>query len=269
MFTAEQFELFHTVGYVRLDGAVPTADVAQMHNRVWKLLEKRGEMRDAPSTWVSGYSSKLQTLKHERFKPDDSAVVSAALDAVFAGNQRQRPTSWGQHLVTFPHGAGPWLLPHNVWHFDHPYLNPGKIWGVNVFLLIDDVEPQGGGTVVVRSSPLLMDRMLANVPLINKHSVQNKAFLQSHSWLRGLKTRKQNRTVERNNAYMARDTDIDGIATRVVELTGKAGDVFLSHPALCHAPAPNVSNRPRMMRTQRVRLLRNGKPYWPDYTESA
>jgi len=51
---------------------------------------------------------------------------------------------------------------------------------------------------------------------------------------------------------MDADTDIDGIPARVVELTGKAGDVFLCHPAMFYMSAPNVSNQPRLMRTQRI-----------------
>jgi len=257
MFSAEQHESFNTVGYVRLEGAVPSSDVREMYGRIWSLLEEKGFNQDDSSTWKPGPAGALHELKKGEFAPNDSPVVRAALDAVFEGSQREQPTSWGQPLATFPDKDGPWLLPNNIWHFDHPYSLPGEISGVNVFLFIDDVEPEGGGTVVVRSSPSLVERMRASAPRIEKISDLNKAFLRSHPWLKGLKTGKKFRSVERNQHYMAQDTDIDGIAARVVELTGKAGDVFLCHPALCHAPAPNVADRPRLMRTQRVRRIRN------------
>ena len=257
MFSSEQHESFNTVGYVRLEGAVPSADVRAMYDRVWSLLENQGFDPHDASTWSSGPVSQLHELKTREPSPHDNPVVCAALDAVFAPGRWEQPKSWGQPLVTFPHEERPWLLPSAIWHFDHPYLRPGKIWGVNVFLFIDDVEPGGGGTVVVESSPLLVERMLASEPRIEKLSEQNKAFLRSHPWLSGLKTRRNLRSVERNDRYMAQHTDIDGIAARVVELTGKAGDVFLCHPGLCHAPAPNVAARPRLMRTQRVRRIRN------------
>jgi ectoine hydroxylase-related dioxygenase (phytanoyl-CoA dioxygenase family) len=162
------------------------------------------------------------------------------------------PSDWGQPLVTFPKANGQWLLPSSVWHFDHHYLHPGEITGVNVFLFINDVEPAGGGTVVVQSSPLLADRMHEQGPSIEKLSDQNKRFLGSHPWLQGLKTKKSDRNVERNQRYMDQDTDIDGIAARVTELTGRAGDVIVCHPAPFHAAAPNVSDQPRLMRTARV-----------------
>jgi hypothetical protein len=257
MFSAEQHESFNTVGYVRLEGAVPSSDVREMYGRIWSLLEEKGFKQDDSSTWKPGPAGALHELKKGEFAPNDSPAVRAALDAVFEGSQREQPTSWGQPLATFPDKEGPWLLPNNIWHFDHPYSLPGEISGVNVFLFIDDVEPEGGGTVVVRSSPSLVERMRASAPRIEKISDLNKAFLRSHPWLKGLKTGKKFRSVERNQHYMAQDKDIDGIAARVVELTGKAGDVFLCHPALCHAPAPNVADRPRLMRTQRVRRIRN------------
>jgi hypothetical protein len=257
MFSAEQHESFNTVGFVRLEGAVPSSDVREMYGRIWSLLGEKGFTEDDPSTWTSGSVGALHELKKGEITPNDSAVVRAALDVVFRGSPREQPNSWGQTLVTFPHQDEPWLLPNNNWHFDHPYSDPGEISGVNVFLLIDDVEPEGGSTVVVQSSPSLVDRMIASAPNVEKISNLNKAFLQSHPWLKGLKTARKFRNVERNQLYMAQDEDIDGIATRVVELTGKAGDVFLCHPALCHAAAPNVAARPRLMRTQRVRRIRN------------
>ena len=42
------------------------------------------------------------------------------------------------------------------------------------------------------------------------------------------------------------------MATCVVELTGRAGDLVLCHPWLVHNTAPNAVDRPRMMRVIRV-----------------
>ena len=238
MFSAEQHESFNTVGYVRLEGAVPASDVREMYDRIWSLLGEKGFNQDDSSTWNPGSVGALHELKKGEVAPNDSPVVRAALDTVFRGSQREQPTSWGQALVTFPHREGPWLLPNNVWHFDHPCSPPGEISGVNVFLLIDDVEPEGGSTVVVRSSPLLADRMLASAPRIEKISDLNKAFLRSHPWLKGLKTGKKFRSVERNHRYMAQDTDIDGICCSGCR-TNRQGRrcLFVSSRALSRASA--------------------------------
>ena len=251
-FSVEQHELFKTVGFVRLDGAVPLSDVKQMRDRAWALLEQQGFAELDRSTWRPGPVSQLKDLRTGELPLDECPIVAAALDVVFGEGGWVPPSDWGQPLVTFPETDGGWLMPSSVWHFDHFYAQPGEITGVNVFLFIDDVEPAGGGTAVVQSSPLLADRMLEQSPSIEKLSDQNKKFLGSHPWLQGLKTKKSDRNVERNRRYMDHDTDIDGIAARVTELTGKAGDVIVCHPALFHAPARNVSDRPRLMRTARV-----------------
>jgi ectoine hydroxylase-related dioxygenase (phytanoyl-CoA dioxygenase family) len=44
-------------------------------------------------------------------------------------------------------------------------------------------------------------------------------------------------------------TEIDGHEPRVVECTGRAGDVYLTHPWLFHTIATNASRRPRPMRS--------------------
>lgn len=258
--TSSELETFNTVGFVRMQGVVPRADVEEMCDRVWALMAEQGILREDPTSWNFDATkhrglntiSQLHQLKDGEPSPEDYPIVSNALDTVFGANERTPAPNWGQPLVTLPVTVDKWLMPSSIWHYDHGYSKPGEIHGVNVFLLMDDVEPGGGGTAVLRNSPLLIDRLLRSGARFEKISDQNKGFLGSHPWLRGLKVPKKDWNAERNNLYMGTDTDIDGIPARVEELTGKAGDVFISHPALYHAPAMNASSRPRLMRTQRV-----------------
>ena len=46
------------------------------------------------------------------------------------------------------------------------------------------------------------------------------------------------------------EADLDGLPVRVVELTGRAGDVYVTHPWILHSIAPNASDTPRMMRSR-------------------
>lgn len=258
MLTTEQMNEFHSAGYLHLKAAVSGLVVDEMRNRVWDLMSPQGFLRDDPASWrIDGKSSKgykpvskLGDMKVGETSPEDCALVREALDGIFEYG-RATKDSWGQPLVTMPNGSDTWLMPTSIWHFDHGHSRPRQINGVNVFLFIDDVEAGGGGTAVVRNSPLLMDRLLKSGANFAKLSEQNKGFCNSHPWLRGLKAKRNSATVERNRLYMDQDTDIDGIPARVEELIGAAGDVFLCHPALLHAPAMNTSNRPRLMRTQR------------------
>ena len=120
---------------------------------------------------------------------------------------------------------------------------------------MDEVEPGGGGTVLLRNSPQLMDAYLAAKPKSGTLGDQNKGFLRLDPWLAGLKCPQHQRSSARNRRYMEADSLVRGVPVRIVELTGAAGDVFITHPALLHAPAMNVRARPRLMMTQRVRAL--------------
>ena len=230
-----------------------------MVEQTWRLMRKQGIERDKPETWqqVATYFDirgvqKLRDLRNEPTGPDDYPAIRSALDGIFARRPRTSAEHWGQALVTLRSDRADWLLPNTVWHFDHPYDAPGEILGVNVFLLMDDVDAQGGGTVVLSGSPGVMAAYLQTKPVHRTLKDQNKKFLRFDPWLNGLKVPQHERSEARNRHYMDGDTLIHGVPARIVELTGEAGDVFITHPALLHAPAMNVRPRPRMMRTSRV-----------------
>jgi hypothetical protein len=98
----------------------------------------------------------LQTTRETDPAPAASPLVRSAFDRVFGTDAWQVPLSWGQVLVTLPN-ASTWEVPSTIWHLDHSYAHPRDvIWGVNLFLFVADVEPQGGATMVARGSPALV-----------------------------------------------------------------------------------------------------------------
>ncbi len=255
MVAENQLSEFCTAGYVRLAGAVPADVVASMRAATWEALGAKGVVEDDRSTWKvkpgqAWIAAKPRGHGVASVGPEDSSPVREALEVVL-GRARTATRNWGKALGTFPVDAAAWSVPGSVWHFDHPYSSPGVITGVNLFLLIDDVAPQGGGTAVVRNSPQLLDRMLEDGACFSKLSAQNKNFLAATPWSSGLKTPAKGCSAERTARYLA-DTVVEGIPVRIEELCGSAGDVFVCHPALLHAPSMNVTDRPRLMRVQRV-----------------
>lgn len=245
-------EAFDEAGYVRLPGAVPPDDAKRMHHRLWELLERQGVRRDDPLTWPPGFASALQAVREEDPDPRRAEPLREALDGLFGVGQWRTTPNWGQALVTFPQ-PGPWELPRQLWHLDHPYVQPGPVSGVTAFLFVDDVGPRGGGTLVVRSSPAVVRGWIARLPnaAAETHSTHNKRLIHSHPWWRELAGRSAVRT-DRIDRFMRTESDVDGTRVRIVELTGAAGDVVLCHPLLVHAPSSNASDRPRFMRAVRV-----------------
>ena len=255
MFNADKASRFGTVGYVKLPDAVPAEVVSSMRAGTWQALGARGITERDPSTWALPDGQTWIAVKPTRsggdaVGPDDSPAVRELLDELL-GPTRSAGRYWGKTLVALPERDSTWSVPATAWHFDHLYRSPGVVTAVNVFLLIDDVAPRGGGTAVVRNSPQLLDRLLSSGAQFSKVSEQNRSFITSTEWTRGLTASTAARTAERTARYTT-ETLVEGIPMRVDELSGSAGDVFVCHPALLHTISMNVSPRPRLMRVQRI-----------------
>ena len=119
-----------------------------------------------------------------------------------------------------------------------------------MFLFVDVVEPRGGGTLVVRGSPQHVRRFTQTArPAIRTQKQWRTGFDASIPWFRALSD--PNDCDARVDRFLT-ETDVDGVPTQVVELTGEPGDVVLCHPWLVHNGGPNANARPRMMRASRA-----------------
>jgi hypothetical protein len=64
---------------------------------------------------------------------------------------------------------------------------------------------------------------------------------------------------DRVATFMDRDTFVEGVHLRVVELTGEPGDMVFCHPVMVHCRAPNRGTRPRFMRIKQHFLTHKGR----------
>jgi hypothetical protein len=64
---------------------------------------------------------------------------------------------------------------------------------------------------------------------------------------------------DRTAAFMDRETVVDGVPLRVVELTGEQGDMVFCHPVMVHCVAPNRGEWPRFMRIKQQVLSHEGR----------
>jgi ectoine hydroxylase-related dioxygenase (phytanoyl-CoA dioxygenase family) len=163
-----------------------------------------------------------------------------------------------------------WSLPHNVWHTDFPA--PGWVGnvlpGVQLFVLLERLEPGQGGTLVIGGSHELMRRLPEREGCdYEGHSAQlRKALARRVPWLRDLW--RKGGTEERVERFMRQTTDYDGVPLRVLEMTGEPGDVFFMHPWSIHNASPNTGRRMRIVATERViahdiHLYRFNRPEMP------
>jgi hypothetical protein len=59
--------------------------------------------------------------------------------------------------------------------------------------------------------------------------------------------------------FMDRETLVEGVPLRVVELTGEPGDMVFCHPIMVHCGAPNRGVRPRFTRIKQQFLTHEGR----------
>lgn len=248
MLTAEQRAEFRELGVVKLRAFSP-AEAGRMQDAVWaELVRVHGIRRDAPASWRTGNAYGLERIKEvPTFVPITGC--RAAVDDLLGTESWDLPKRGGAFLVTFP-TAGEWDVPSAVWHVDFCYaLPPEPLSGVKVFTFLSDVPARAGGTLVVTGSqrvsqPFVKGRSLEK--LRNTRRTRLELF-GSHQWLQDLTSWSSSR--DRVMRFIDRSSTIDGIAVRVVELTGEAGEVVLTHPWVMHCRAPNCGKAPRFMRT--------------------
>lgn len=255
MLSASQYDEFERTGLLRLPGAIP--DVAAMCARIWDyLLEERGISRADPATWpADGRMSGLQGVgRHGELDPIGSSVLRAALDDLLGKGRWLEPRTWGRLLLTFPNRESiEWDVPLGAWHNDFmPFQAEAGLRAVQLFALLNEVRPQGGGTLVLRGSHRLVAKH-ADPAGDGPHPRELRRDLGSaHPWLRELWRGASDSVRDRTQRFMAEDTVLDDVPLRVVELSGSPGDVFLMHCDTFHVAAPNCLDQPRIMATNMI-----------------
>ncbi len=227
-----QVDHFKAHGYVRLAGFHARKRLAPVRQQ---LLDELKRLR----IWAAGKSlssawkgmpafqqiSKLSTavkvsgLQQALMTPELLADV-----AELAGLAARSPSAnqGTQLLLSLPR-QGTWTLQGLNWHVDVRADPPQKLPGVQAFVLIDDVVPQGGATLVLAGS-----HHVGAWP--DQHAQALRDTLKTSTDL---------------------PADLRALGIEIVEMSGSAGDVFLMDMRLLHTPSVNASNHLRMMATSR------------------
>jgi ectoine hydroxylase-related dioxygenase (phytanoyl-CoA dioxygenase family) len=190
------------------------------------------------------------------FAPIFGPTMTDALDDLFGAGGWMMPKHYGQVLITMPN-ARTWRVPHRLWHADFQYLTErDDLFAVKYWALFSDIEPGGGATPQLAGSHRAMARYLeGRVGDQLEYKRARDGFLRSHEWLRALQCNDDDPA--RNGRFIGADVDLDGLPVRVIECTGKAGDVYLTHPWVMHSIAANARHEPRFMRSMAIYAARN------------
>jgi hypothetical protein len=249
--TIQLIEEFNLRGLVFLEGLLSAGGVRRARDYVRGRLAPMGLWSNG--MWVcdeiQGQAVRLKTSKVIGNKhPDVGALIQeqgllTAIDTLLEGQPFDREVHRRpQILFTLPN-ATTWSIP-NGWHVDIPRLASGRRSGVQMFAFLEEVEPRGGGTLVVAGSHLLLNsgRLIKQREL--SRLLRRRPFFQ-RLYATGSPGRVDGASI------LGETRDEDGISLEVVELTGRPGDVYLMDLRMLHTGAPNTSDRPRVMATHR------------------
>ncbi len=236
---------------MRLESVFSGGEAARMRDFIWNELRHRhGIDRSEPGTWNVHPPTGLKSSKKSPvFAPICGPKVEAVLDGLFGVGGWQRPKAFGNVLVTMPN-ATTWRVPTAVWHSDFPATLPAdRLEVVKLWALCGDIEAGGGGTPQLSGSHHAFARYLETTAE-RDYKRCKFGFLKSDPWLRTL-------TIDdgdplRNHRLIAEGATVHGVDLRVVEIVGRAGDVYVTHPWVFHSIAPNASAHPRLMRAVAV-----------------
>jgi hypothetical protein len=260
--TPSDMERFERDGYVVVRQAFSRADALAMERQWWQELEDSHGIRRADRSSWRQIRGDLKAAKRD---PVQARIltgrVSGVFDDLLGRGAWSPPRDWGRPLVTFP-GPGAWDVPARLWHWD----NPGELHldyprALFVVSFIGSVAPHSGGTLILSGSPRALIQQERQIPVGQPRDFGARLwerFHRSHPWLRAL-TGLAPSPADRIAAFMDRETIIDGVPLRVVELTGEPGDMVFCHPVMVHCVAPNRGTRPRFMRIKTEVLTHEGR----------
>ncbi|WP_244240302.1 phytanoyl-CoA dioxygenase family protein [Achromobacter agilis] len=175
----------------------------------------------APFQQISKLSSMVKIANLDETL-NTAEIRSAIADLTGRTPQSSQGT---QPLLSLPH-QGPWSLGNLNWHVDLAAKSGGEIPGIQAFYLVDDVGLHGGATLALARSHRVAGEMAGEL----RGSLKTPADLEA--------------------ALSASNTEI-------IEMSGRAGDVFLMDMRVLHTPSINSTNRIRMMATTRFGLRAN------------
>lgn len=217
---------FADQGFLRLEGHHPNNRVSPLREKLSDELKRlnrkpglASSLRELPVFQQIGKLSAMVKIPGLHA----ALVTPELIDIVTRLGGRAPTLIQDTQLLLSPPQQGAWTQERLNWHVDHPFDSRGPPAGIQAFFLLDDVAPGGGATLALAGS--------------------HRVSADTSSRLRAL-------VKEQGNW----DKELDSLGVAIVEMSGRAGDVYLMDMRLLHTPSINSSKSVRMMATCRLFL---------------
>jgi hypothetical protein len=227
-----QVDHFRAHGYVRLAGFHARKRLAPVRQQLLDELKRLriwAAGKSLSSAWkgmpafqqINKLSSAVKVPGLQQALMTPEVLTEVAELAGLAG--RAPSANQGTQLLLSLPRQGAWTLQGLNWHVDVRADPPQKLPGIQAFVLIDDVVPHGGATLILAGS-----HHVGALP--DQHVQTLRDTLKTSTDL---------------------PADLRALGIEIVEMSGSAGDVFLMDMRVLHTPSVNASNHLRMMATSR------------------
>lgn len=243
--TEAQRKQFRDTGLIYVDNAFDSDDATVVRDAIWNKLEKIGIASDETIPTQALDKSLVRTaLKRTRRIRGLSCLYSERVEQItcdLVGSNDLYPSK-PLLLLTFPNvdSESESNIPSSVWHSDTPHLpnsEPGSS-GIIVLGFLNEVEEQGGGTMVLAGSHRLMKG--SSKP---KRSKEVKRYLKRQSEIQDL----FHSEAPNRERFLNEGVEMDGVHLKVTECTGISGGAWFVDSSCLHTITPNRLNLPRMM----------------------
>jgi len=253
--TEAQVEHFIERGWVKLEQAFAEEDALAAQDFVWRQLSLRGIRKDDPSTWTSPLVHIKENYASEEFDRCNSQRFQDAIEDLIGVDRwlfKGHMVMWGWWPVNFAEGAEePWDVPLEGWHYDGQHFRHrvnSKEQGLLCIPLFSEIKPYGGGTLIAEGTHHIVANVLNKYPDGLDHPTAIRESMEAHPWLAELTGAAPASGENRVDKFMKQTyRDPAGFELRVIETTGKPGDVMLCHPHVFHARSQNHLRIPRFM----------------------
>jgi hypothetical protein len=172
----------------------------------------------------------------ERLFPD---TLLKSMNGFLAAPLAKMPRPQPQLLLSFPHKEE-WSLGGLGWHLDLAPSKKDEVTGVQAFVLIDDVQPRGGATLALAGS-----HRLHYLPSAKQGGIHG--LLRQDAVFSGLFD-----SSRLPAEALLRPRMVNGVEVSIVEMSGRAGDVYFMDMRVLHSPSVNATKNIRMMATIRL-----------------
>ena len=252
MFTKIEQDRFARHGLIKRSGFLPTAQLARARAVLFQQFAregiwKAGQWQLTRQEFIPGLTAGMALVKPLNRHPaiiELAGGATLAAASALAGARPVYPMNPNPALLCTLPNASTWTLPHQSWHLDLPRLAESGLPGVQIFAILDDVEPEGGGTLAITGSHrLLNDDGRISSSDLRKRLKRDPYFAELMS----------DKPIDRLR-LLREPGRVGDVEVSVVEMSGDAGDVYFMDLRMLHNIAPNARPKPRLMLTQRYLL---------------